>query len=524
MAESSPRLQQIWPRIGAAIGRVVAPAKNALESSLQLRVVTLTAVATILVVLLGGQVLLSRAGSGIVEAKKQSSIAEASIALQRMQSQLNDTDLRNESVLERLGQLADEVGSQGTQYALLIQAPTSYYITRGLEVSSVPVERFAEAGPSSELLVTTTAVRYADGQEVPGVVVAGHLTSPNGQSYPTYFIFPATNEVQTLGVLQQALWLAGAFLLIALGATTYWISRQVTVPLKQAANVSAAIASGNLDERMIVKRHDEVALLGSSLNDMAGELQRQIQALESLSDVQRRFVSDVSHELRTPMTTMRMATDVLFDAKDNFDPHLSRSIELLHDQEERFEVMLADLLEISRFDAGAAVLSVDEIDLVELVRSEIRGQHGVAEAVGSEVELAAAGPVVVEADGRRITRIVRNLLSNALTHGDGKDVVITIAADADVASLTVRDHGVGFDAAATDLVFERFWRADESRQRVVGGTGLGLAISLEDARLHNGWLEAWGSLGKGASFRLTLPKTRGSLVTHAVLPLAPEGL
>lgn len=522
MPEASSFVLTIRTRVGDALARLMAPGRRAWDSSLQLRVVSLTVVATILVVLLGGQMLLARAGNGIVESKKQASVAEASIALQRMQSQLNDTDLRSESVLERLGQLADEVGGQGTQYALLIQAPTSYYITRGLQVDSVPVDRLEDAQGSSSLLVTTTTVRYEDGQTVPGVVVAGHLTAPSGQAYPTYFIFPATNEVQTLTVLQRALWFAGAFLLVALSATTYWISRQVTVPLRQAATVSASIASGNLDERMKVRRHDEVALLGTSLNNMAGELQRQIQALESLSDVQRRFVSDVSHELRTPMTTMRMATDVLHDAKQDFDPHLARSVELLHDQEERFEAMLTDLLEISRFDAGAAVLAVDQVDLVQVASTEVAAQRGVAQAVGVRVEVIAPGPVIVEADARRITRIVRNLLSNALAHGDSQGVVITVAADEQVACLTVRDHGVGFPAEAAELVFQRFWRADESRQRVVGGTGLGLAIALEDARLHNGWLQAWGRPGQGAQFRLTLPRTRGSIVTHAVLPLEPE--
>ena len=509
-------------RVVGGVQRLVTPLVGIWNSSLQLRVVSLTVAATILVVLLGGQMLLVRAGNGIVDSKKQAAVAEASIALQRMQSQLNEADLRTESVLERLGQLADEVGGQGTQYALLIQAPSSYFITRGLEVDSVPVERIEEADGSSSLLVTTTTVRYENGETVPGVVVAGHLTSPAGQAYPTYFIFPATNEVQTLKVLQQALWFAGAFLLIALGATTYWISRQVTVPLRQAANVSASIAAGNLDERMNVRRHDEVALLGTSLNNMAGELQRQIQALESLSDVQRRFVSDVSHELRTPMTTMRMATEVLYDAKEDFDPHLARSVELLRDQEERFEAMLTDLLEISRFDAGAAVLALDQVDLVQVVRGEVGAQQGVSEAVGIPVDVVAPGPVIVEADVRRITRIVRNLLSNALAHGDARGVVITLAADDEVACLTVRDHGVGFPAEAAELVFQRFWRADESRQRVVGGTGLGLAISLEDARLHQGWLEAWGRPGEGAQFRLTLPRTREVVVTHAVLSLEPE--
>lgn len=502
--------------------RITAPVRSAWDSSIRFRLVALTLTATILVVLLGGQLLLTRAGDGIVEAKKQFAATEASVALQRMQTQLNDTDMRTESVLERLGQLADEVGGQGTQYSLFIETPTSSYISRGMLRESVPLELLkASDDGSTALFVTATQVLYVDGRSVPGVVVAGHLVAPNQQEFPTYFVFPATSEIQTLTVLHRALWVTASFLVVALGMATFWIAHQVTVPVRQAAEVAARIASGDLDQRMAVRRHDEMASLGSSMNNMAGELERQIRALENLSAVQRQFVSDVSHELRTPMTTMRMATEVLHEAREDFDPHLARSVELLHDQEERFEEMLADLLEISRFDAGAAVLSVDAVDLVDLVNAEVVAQQGVAEKVGIPVEVRATEPVVVEVDARRVTRIIRNLLSNALSHGDESGVMITIAGDAQVACLTVRDHGVGFAPEAAELVFRRFWRADESRQRVLGGTGLGLAIALEDARLHKGWLEAWGQEGEGAQFRLTLPRKGCMMVDHAVLDLEP---
>ncbi|MCB0884949.1 MAG: HAMP domain-containing histidine kinase, partial [Propionibacteriaceae bacterium] len=179
--------------------------------------------------------------------------------------------------------------------------------------------------------------------------------------------------------------------------------------------------------------------------------------------------------------------------------------------------------EISRFDAGAADLTTDDIDLGDLVEAEMHAQQAMAAAVGSELVLHRTGPCVVEADARRVQRIVRNLLSNAISHGEHRQITLTVAGDLRAVALTVRDYGVGFEPEQADQVFRRFWRADQSRNRIVGGTGLGLAISLEDARLHNGWLEAWGRPGEGAQFRLTLPRNQQIVLGSSPLPLEPTG-
>jgi hypothetical protein len=125
-------------------------------------------------------------------------------------------------------------------------------------------------------------------------------------------------------------------------------------------------------------------------------------------------------------------------------------------------------------------------------------------------------------DRRRVERILRNLLDNAVEHGEGRDVVVTVAGDRDAVAVAVRDHGVGFGPAEAQMVFDRFWRADPARARTTGGTGLGLAISLEDARLHNGWLQAWGECGKGSVFRLTVPRMAGQELVGSPLPLGPD--
>jgi two-component system sensor histidine kinase MtrB len=131
--------------------------------------------------------------------------------------------------------------------------------------------------------------------------------------------------------------------------------------------------------------------------------------------------------------------------------------------------------------------------------------------------------VLADIDPRRVERILRNLLANAIDHGEGRPVEVRLAADDDAVALVVRDHGVGLAPGEAGLVFNRFWRAEESRARRSGGTGLGLSIAVEDARLHGGWLQAWGEPGKGAAFRLTLPREEGGVLHSSPLPLGPEG-
>ncbi len=135
-----------------------------------------------------------------------------------------------------------------------------------------------------------------------------------------------------------------------------------------------------------------------------------------------------------------------------------------------------------------------------------------------------AEPVVAEVDPRRVDRILRNLLVNAVEHGEGRPVEVQLRGDGHAVAVTVRDHGVGLRPGEAALVFDRFWRADPSRDRRTGGTGLGLSISLEDARLHGGWLHAWGRAGGGAQFRLTLPVRNGEAVVSSPLPMEPGDL
>ena len=250
--------------------------------------------------------------------------------------------------------------------------------------------------------------------------------------------------------------------------------------------------------------------------------------MEELGRVQRRFVSDVSHELRTPLTTIRMAGEVLHESRHAFDPAVARSAELLAAQIDRFEELLADLLEISRFDAGAAALDVEPLDLRGVVQRVVELAQPLADRRGSELVVRVPPtPCMAEVDPRRVERILRNLVLNAVEHGEGRRVEITLAVDADSVGLLVRDHGVGLRPEDLRRVFDRFWRGDPARARTTGGSGLGLAIASEDAHLHGGELEVDGRPGQGAAFRLTLPRRAGGVLSGSPLPMpgwtAPAG-
>lgn len=367
----------------------------------------------------------------------------------------------------------------------------------------------------------SVSIPLQNGQVHPGVVVGDVLSVPGGRS-ELYLVYDINDVQETLLVVQRALLIGGLALLVLIGAVAAVVSNLVIAPLKQAAATSEQLAEGHLEQRIPERGEDVVATLARSFNRMAENLQRQITQLANLSRVQQRFVSDVSHELRTPLTTIRLASDILYDSRAGYDAPSARSAELLKMQVERFEVLLADLLEISRMDAHAADLSGEPTNLVALVREGIDSLGGLAEETGSVILLHTPGGYVdVDVDARRIARVVRNLLANALEHGEGRPIDVTIDSSQGAVAVGVRDHGIGMTPQDAERVFDRFWRADPSRQRRIGGTGLGLAISLEDATLHGGTLEVWTRRGGGTNFVLTLPREGDAVDGDRPVPVVP---
>ncbi len=360
------------------------------------------------------------------------------------------------------------------------------------------------------------------GARVPGIVVGQQVSVPGVGAYELYIAYDLGAAAQTLGFVQGTLWFVGVALVLIIGGISWIVVRSLTAPIAQAAHTSAQLAAGRLDVRVDIHGDDELATLGRSFNAMADSIQAQIKELAELSLVQQRFVSDVSHELRTPLTTIRLAADVIHDHRGELDPVASRAAELLHAQVQRFEVLLTDLLEISRYDAGSVQLEIEATSLAALAEDVVESMRQLAAQHGTEVRMVAPGGYsAVDMDPRRVRRVVRNLLGNAIEHGEGRPVVVTVDSDQDAVAIGVRDFGLGMRPEDVERVFDRFWRADPSRKRTIGGTGLGLSIALGDARLHGGTLSVWSEPGRGSNFVLTLPRRGGTDRLVSPVPVDP---
>jgi two-component system sensor histidine kinase MtrB len=505
------------------------------RASLQFRVVTSTMLLGLVVVMLLGSYLFSSISDGLEQDRMKSAQAETSALTKEVQDSFDESD-KNTTVAElnllAVDAIASAAPAAGDSERFLI-------LTRSLDntnssvvqttssgrvgLSAIPVElRQAVRDDPRRQQVTLIGVEGQGGSTVPAVAVGSRVEIPLAGRYDLYAVYPMEREQATLALITRTFTIGGLVLVLLVGAVAWVVTRQVVNPVRRAAIVAERLSSGRLNERMRARGEDDLALLAKSFNEMADSLQSQIRQLEGLSRVQQRFVSDVSHELRTPLTTIRMAADLIHDSRTGFDPTVSRSAELLHNELDRFEELLADLLEISRFDAGAAALELDLTDLRDTVTRAVQAAKPIAERWGSAITVTATGPCEAELDARRVERILRNLVVNAVEHGEGRPVDIAVATNDTAVAVTVRDHGVGLRPGEASLVFNRFWRADPARARTTGGTGLGLAISLEDARLHDGWLQAWGEPGKGSSFRLTLPRRSGTPIDESPLPLRPD--
>ena len=508
---------------------------NLWRRSLQLRTVTISVLLSAVALGVVGVYLERTIGSGLFSDRLNQVLVESQRATESARQVLDRATSTDQQALEalRLQAVADIPGrSTSAGYAMFrAHGNTSAVVLQTLASSdtvqalvSPQLHRAVEASPTG-IHWQSVALPTPNGTQRPGIVVGELVEVPGAGAYELYLVYDLADVQATLDLVQRTLLLGGIALELLIGAVTLFVVRLVVVPIRQAAAVSEELAAGDLERRIPERGQDVVATLARSFNRMADGLQRQITQLASLSQVQQRFVSDVSHELRTPLTTIRLASDVLYDSRDRFDPTTARTAELLRAQVERFESLLADLLEISRMDAQAADVAGEPTSLVALVREAIDGLGGLAAETGSEVRLVApGGHAEVEVDARRVSRIVRNLLANALEHGEGRPIVVTIDSSETAVAIGVRDHGVGMPPQDAQHVFDRFWRADPSRQRRIGGTGLGLAISLEDAVLHGGTLEVWSRPGDGTNFVLTLPRDPQVEPGPSPVPLQPADL
>ena len=511
---------------------------NRVRNSLAAKVIFSTVLLSLGVVWITGSALYSQLSDGVKQVNLETSLAEARSSFFNAQYQflliegastsiitktVQDVIISSTAVslnqdrksifLNRFGQVLQPLGNQ---------VPIDYSTaTDELDISSFPTELRKRVRASDLVEYQYATVKYNNRPEADVLIAGRRIAIPESGNYEMYLVYSLTNQNTTLSLIKSSLFLTGLALLFLIGLITWLVVRQVVRPVREAARIAQQFTQGDFSQRMKVESSDEIATLGTAFNEMALSLESQISRLENLSRVQQRFVSDVSHELRTPLTTLRMASEVIYGAKADFDPVISRSSELLVAQLDRFERLLEDLLEVSRFDAEVAVLEPVDFDLVTLIERCIQDVRASAQDHPISIEIDhETEQVMINADIRRVERIMRNLLSNALDHAEDKPIKVSVIATQSEVGVGVRDYGSGIDPASLSRVFDRFWRADPSRARVRGGTGLGLSIALEDARLHNGELDAWGALGQGANFVLTLPRVAGSQI--AGRPIRPQ--
>jgi two-component system, OmpR family, sensor histidine kinase MtrB len=506
------------------------------RASLLLRTVSVTVLLSgVAVTLIGGYMSLTIAGS-LFDSRRDQVVQEMLRTLGSVQTIFDnavtaqgtiDVETANSSAQTTIRASQSAPGAGGfailrTPGQITPQTMTSAS-SAGLDTSVVTGQMRAQVVREPEQAhFQSVRITTAEGT-APALVAGGTIIVPSAGQYELYLVYDLSDVQSTLLLVQTTLVGGSILLVIMIGLVTWLVVRLAIGPVRVAASTAEKLAEGFLEERIEERGSDVIAVLARSFNRMADAMQSQIVRLATLSQVQQRFVSDVSHELRTPLTTIRLAGDVLYRQRESFEPETRRTVELLMTQIERFELMLTDLLEMSRYDAGAVSLEVDQANIVALVQDCLDQLEPIAEQKGSPLVLEVRGGYGdIEVDAGRIRRIIVNFLGNAIDHGEGRPIVTFVDSNEDAVAIAVRDYGVGMSNEQVAQVFQRFWRADPSRQRTSGGTGLGLAIAQEDAAAHGGVIDVWSREGEGSCFRLTLPRTLLGSWSESPLELAPE--
>jgi two-component system, OmpR family, sensor histidine kinase MtrB len=505
-----------------------------IRNSLAIKVIFSTVILSLVITGITGSVLNSQLSAGVKDVNLNSALVEARSTIftaeYRFLLAQGEKDSEVQKVVDDVISSATTLTSnENAREVVFLRSPgntreNNYEIASNLlDPGSIPTTLSEQVRKNPDLVFQYTDMNYLTGSRVKGLAIGQKVQIPNAGQYEMYIIFSLANQEKTLDLISRSLFLTGFVLLLMVGLITWLVVRQVVRPVREAAMIATEFTAGDFRKRLKVESQDEISTLGLAFNEMAESIEKQIARLENLSRVQQRFVSDVSHELRTPLTTLRMASEVIYSTKETFDPIVARSAELLVAQLDRFEKLLEDLLEVSRFDAEVAVLEAVDFDMVQLVQRCADDLGLVAKERKTQIYVNSTESVVmIKADIRRVERILRNLLANAIDHSEEMQIDVRIVSSEHDVAVGVRDYGIGLDENALTRVFDRFWRADPSRARTRGGTGLGLSIALEDARLHNGELEAWGRPGHGAHFVVTLPRNTWESIEQRLIPLKPE--
>jgi signal transduction histidine kinase len=320
----------------------------------------------------------------------------------------------------------------------------------------------------------------------------------------SYFEFvPMDDVASTLRSVLFSLLFAGFITTLAGALLGTLVASRAVRPLGDAAQAAQAIAGGRLDTRLEPTDDPDLRVLANAFNDMAAALQARVER-------DARFASDVSHELRSPLMTLAASVEVMQARRDDMPERAQAALDLLVADVTRFQGLVEDLLEISRFDAGAIRLNLEDLLVAEFVRQAV----AVSSVPSTPVTVTERGErVVISGDRRRLARVVANLIDNARLHGGGDAAISVTEPEGEGEPLghvwiIVEDHGAGVPPEERDLIFERFARgAVAGRRSSSDGAGLGLALVDEHTRMHGGrvWVEDRADGEPGARFVLELP-------------------
>ncbi|GHH31448.1 sensor histidine kinase [Streptomyces lanatus] len=319
-----------------------------------------------------------------------------------------------------------------------------------------------------------------------------------------YAVMPMTDEQVNVDALLMAA-RDGALPGLAVALIPGLIAaRSVLRPVRELRQAAGSMGSGRLDTRIPVRGSDELADLAHTFNESAAQLERSVRELREAEARARRFASDVSHELRTPLAGMLAVTEVLDEDADGLDADTARAVRLVSAETGKLAVLVEDLMEISRFDAGAAELNTDEVDVGEAIRKSLDNRHWTDDRVRTDLPTG----IRARLDPRRFDLVIANLVGNALRHGSAPVAIClrteTRSADTDVLITEVTDSGPGIRPDSLPHIFDRFYKADAARTRSAG-SGLGLAITLENVKLHGGTIHAGNLPEGGAVFTVEIP-------------------
>lgn len=512
-------------------GRWVESIAQRWRTSMQVKVIGSIFVATTIVMLALGLLMVSVVTHRLVESKVDSANSEIDRARIAVEEQVaatasgTSTQARLNSVRSALTTQASQSNPAASYEPVLVVSNRDGSSISSPEGFPIP-ERLRHFVDQNQISYQFASVNRPDGTPYNALVI-GTPAATDIPGLQVYLVLSMEAEESTAALMRGIIAAAAIVVVVLLVGIAFLLSQQVITPVRSASRIAERLANGHLRERMSVEGEDEVARLAMSFNTMAESLSKQIEQLQEYGKLQQQFTSDVSHELRTPLTTMRMAADFVLDHDEDLSATTRRSLELLQGQLDHFEKLLEDLLEISRHDAQAASLSVNHVDVRDCIYAAWRQVRKLAEELGVEVRFHDDGqPLEATVEPRRVERILRNLLANAVDHSEGNPVDVHWARGEGSIAVTVTDHGVGLKPGDEKRIFNRFWRADPSRVRHSGGTGLGLAIAQEDASLHGGILDAVGTEGVGSQFRLVLPtepnKPLGDIPLELVAPTNQE--